>query len=181
MAEQAIENVLKKNKTLAHTDELAEALEDHEVQTHKHVLRLEKVFRHLNMKPEGKKCDAIAGIIKEGDECIGKTPSESMTRDAVIIICAQKIEHYEIASYGGLLQIAMTFELDKVADYLEKTLDEEEETDCLLSDIAESFINIEASEEDELSGLLNSSQDDTSSSKTTEESKKSKSTSTSAG
>ena len=72
-----------------------------------------------------------------------------MTRDAVIIIAAQKIEHYEIASYGGLLQIALTFNMDSVADLLEKTLDDEEETDLLLSDIAESYINMEAAEEDD--------------------------------
>lgn len=148
-AEKAIEALLKKNKSLAHTEELKEALEDHELQTHKHALRLEKIFNRMKMQPEAKKCDAVAGIIKEAEDVIGKTPEKSMTRDAVIIIAAQKIEHYEIASYGGLLQIALTFNMDSIADMLEKTLDEEEETDVLLSDIAESFINLEASEEDE--------------------------------
>lgn len=148
-AEKAIETLLKKNKTLAHTEELMDALENHELQTHKHVLRLEKIFQKMKMEPEAKKCEAVAGIIKEAEETIGKTPDHSMTRDAVIIIAAQKIEHYEIASYGGLLQIALTFNMDSVADLLEKTLDEEEETDLLLSDIAESYINMEAAEEDD--------------------------------
>ncbi len=148
-AEKAIEALLKKNKSLAHTEELKEALEDHELQTQKHALRLEKIFNRMKMKAEAKKCEAVAGIIKEAEEVIGKTPEKSMTRDAVIIIAAQKIEHYEIATYGGLLQIALTFNMDAIADLLEKTLEEEEETDLLLSDIAESFINLEASQEDE--------------------------------
>jgi len=148
-AEKAIETLLKKNKSLAYTEELSDAIEDHEQQTHKHVLRLEKIFYALNMKPEAKKCEAMAGIIKEAEETVSATPENSMTRDAVIIICAQKVEHYEIASYGGLLQIALTFNMGSVADLLEKTLLEEEETDLLLSDIAESYINLEAAEEDD--------------------------------
>ncbi|MBN9294353.1 MAG: ferritin-like domain-containing protein [Flavobacteriia bacterium] len=148
-AEKAIETLLKKNKSLAYTEELSDAIEDHEQQTHKHVLRLEKIFHALNMKPEAKKCEAMAGIIKEAEETVATTPENSMTRDAVIIICAQKVEHYEIASYGGLLQIALTFNMESIADLLEKTLLEEEETDLLLSDIAESYINLEAAEEDD--------------------------------
>lgn len=148
-AEMAIESNLKKTKALAHTDELSEALEDHEVLTHKHVLRLEKIFKKLKIEPEAKKCEAMAGILKEGEEVITKTPEKSMTRDAVIIIAAQKIEHYEIASYGGLVQIALTFGMDAVADLLEKTLEEEEETDLQLTDIAEAYINMEAAEEEE--------------------------------
>lgn len=149
-AEQAIAKQLKELKTKAHTEELSEAIEDHELQTQKHITRLQKVFKHLGMTPEAKKCEAIAGILKEGEECIEKTPEDSMTRDAVMIICAQKVEHYEIASYGGLLQLALTFELEDIAELLDKTLVEEYETDDLLTDIAESFINIEAAaEEDE--------------------------------
>lgn len=148
-AEKAIETLLKKNKALTYTDELSDALEDHELQTQKHILRLEKVFQRLKMKPEAKKCEAMAGLIKEAEETVSSTPEKSMTRDAVIIISAQKVEHYEIASYGGLLQIALTFNMDSVADLLEKTLLEEEETDLLLSEIAESYINLEAAEEDE--------------------------------
>ncbi len=148
-AEKAIETLLKKNKSLAYTEELSDAIEDHERQTQKHILRLEKVFHGLNMKPEAKKCEAMAGLIKEAEETVSETPENSMTRDAVIIICAQKIEHYEIASYGGLLQIALTFNMKPIANLLEKTLLEEEETDLLLSEIAESFINLEASEEDD--------------------------------
>lgn len=148
-AEKAVEALLKKNKSLAYTEELSDALEDHEKQTQKHIRRLEKIFDSLKEKAEAKKCEAMAGLVKEAEETVKETPKNSMTRDAVIIISAQKVEHYEIASYGGLLQIALTFNMDSVADWLEKTLLEEEETDELLSEIAESFINLEAAHEDE--------------------------------
>lgn len=148
-AEKAIETALGKNKKLAYTEELSEALEDHEMQTRKHISRLERVFQALKMEPEAKKCEAMAGILKEAEEIISKTPEKSMTRDAVIIIAAQKIEHYEIASYGGLVQIALTFNMDSIAGILEKILEEEEETDLLLTDIAESHINLEAAEEED--------------------------------
>lgn len=121
-----------------------EALEVHEMETHKQIIRLERLYKYLNMKPEAQKCDAMIGIIKEAEESIMKTPEQSMVRDAVIIICAQKVEHYEIASYGGLLQIAATFGLEEIAEILEETLDEEKEIDIKLTDIAESYINIEA-------------------------------------
>lgn len=146
-AEKNIEELLKKNKQLVITEELMDALEDHELQTHKHGLRLEKIFHHLGIEPEAKKCETMAGIHKEVEATISKMPEKSMTRDAVIIIMAQKIEHYEIAVYRSLLQIALTFNLDKIAQLLEKTLVEEEERDVLLSDIAESYINFEAAEE----------------------------------
>ena len=67
-----------------------------------------------------------------------------MTRDAALIIAAQKVEHYEIASYGGMVQLAITMGWQQIADILDKTLEEEEDTDQLLTDIAEEFINIEA-------------------------------------
>ena len=148
-AEKAVEALLKKNKSLAYTEELSDALEDHEKQTQKHIRRLENIFDSLKEKAEAKKCEAMAGLVKEAEETVKETPKNSMTRDAVIIISAQKVEHYEIASYGGLLQIAITFNMDSVADWLEKTLLEEEETDELLSEIAESFINLEAAHEDD--------------------------------
>lgn len=147
-AEKAVEALLKKNKSLAYTEELSDALEEHEKQTQKHIRRLEKIFDSLKEKAEAKKCEAMAGLVKEAEETVKETPKNSMTRDTVIIISAQKVEHYEIASYGGLLQIALTFNMDSVADWLEKTL-LEEETDELLSEIAESFINLEAAHEDE--------------------------------
>jgi len=91
------------------------------------------------------------GLIKEGKTIINETREGSMTRDAALIIAAQKVEHYEIATYGGLVQLALTLGKNRVASLLDKTLQEEEETDRQLTDIAESYINFQAEEEDERS------------------------------
>jgi len=143
-AEAAIEAALGKIKSKATTEELEEAMEDHQLVTKKQILRLEKVFKHLGKEAKKKKCDAIDGILKEVDEMVKNTKEGSMTRDVALIIGAQKVEHYEIATYGGLLQIVITLGHDKVADLLETTLDEEEETDEILTEIAEEYVNFEA-------------------------------------
>ncbi|UUV21772.1 YciE/YciF ferroxidase family protein [Paenimyroides aestuarii] len=146
-AEAAIEQSLAKIKNKATCEELQEALEDHELVTKKQILRLEKVFKLLGKEAKKKKCDAIDGILKEVDEMVKNTEDGSMTRDVAIIIGAQKVEHYEIATYGGLAQIAITLGYEKVADLLEANLDEEEDTDYLLTEIAEEHVNFEAAEE----------------------------------
>jgi ferritin-like metal-binding protein YciE len=146
-AEKAIMESLPKMQSAATTDELKEAFEDHELQTRKHVSRLEKVFQEIGQEPEAKKCEAMAGILKECEEIKNSTPEGSMTRDAALIIAAQKVEHYEIASYGGLVQLALTLNYDKAAQILDKTLAEEEDTDERLTEIAEGYINFEAGEE----------------------------------
>ncbi|RYE00189.1 MAG: ferritin-like domain-containing protein [Sphingobacteriales bacterium] len=146
-AEQAIIEGLKKLQQAATNEELTEAFEDHEMETKKHVSRLEKVFEQLGLPAEAKKCAAMEGILKEAEEIIKNTPEGSATRDAGLIIAAQKVEHYEIASYGGLVAIAHTLGQTKAAKLLQKTLDEEEETDLHLTDIAETAINFEAAEE----------------------------------
>ena len=89
----------------------------------------------------------MAGILKECDQIKEATPEGSMTRDAALIIAAQKVEHYEIASCGGLVQLALTLNYDKAAHILDQTLAEEEDTDEKLTDIAEGYINFEAKEE----------------------------------
>lgn len=150
-AENALMAGLQKMKKAATNDELKEAFEDHEYQTTKHISRLKKVFEMLGQKVEGEKCKAMEGLLKEAEEIIEKTPEGTATRDAALIIAAQKVEHYEIASYGGLVQIALTLDKPQVANLLEKTLEEEEDTDILLTDIAESFINFDAVTEDETS------------------------------
>ncbi|ASE61560.1 YciE/YciF ferroxidase family protein [Chryseobacterium indologenes] len=147
-AEDAIIEALDKMQEAATTEELKDAFEDHQLQTKKHVSRLEKVFKILEEKAEKKECEAIKGIIKEGEEIIKSTEDGSMTRDAALIIAAQKVEHYEIATYGGLVQIALTLGYDKAADLLEQTLVEEEDTDEHLTEIAENYINFEAEQED---------------------------------
>lgn len=146
-AEQQLLKALPEMQQAATTEELEDAFEDHLKQTEKQVRRLEKVFKLLGKEPEGKKCEAMDGLVKEAKSIISDTKEGTMTRDAALIIAAQKVEHYEIASYGGLVQLAITMGLDRPAKLLEKTLNEEEQTDRLLTDIAESYINIQAEDE----------------------------------
>jgi ferritin-like metal-binding protein YciE len=148
-AEDHLINKLQVMKEAAFTEELKDAFEDHLYATHKHKSRLEKVFRLLGARPEGKKCDAMEGLTKEAEKMIEATAEGTMTRDAGLIIAAQKIEHYEIATYGSLVQIALTLDQDEAADLLEQTLWEEEDTDLLLTDIAETSVNPLADEEEE--------------------------------
>ncbi|CAH0201855.1 ferritin-like domain-containing protein [Chryseobacterium sp. Bi04] len=147
-AENTILEALDKMQEAATAEELKEAFEDHHLQTQKHVKRLEKVFQLIEEKPEKKECKAIKGIIEEGEEVIKTTEEGTATRDAALIIAAQKVEHYEIATYGGLAQLAITMGHDKAADLLERTLQEEEDTDYQLTEIAETSINFDAEQED---------------------------------
>jgi ferritin-like metal-binding protein YciE len=147
-AEKKIVQSLPKMQEATTTDELKEAFEDHLNQTQRHIKRLEKVFNLLNQHAEGEKCEAIEGIAREVDNIIGETEEGTLTRDAALIIAAQKVEHYEIATYGGLVQLAITMGLHEAADLLDKTLVEEEDTDARLTEIAENDINLGAEHED---------------------------------
>ncbi len=146
-AEQNLVEALKEMHEAATTEELQNAFEDHLYVTQKHVSRLEKVFSLIGVEAEAKKCDAMAGLIKEAKRVIEETEDGSMTRDAGLIIAAQKVEHYEIASYGSLVQVALTLGHDQAAKILEKTLSEEEDTDMLLTEIAETEVNPMADQE----------------------------------
>ena len=150
-AEQHLVEALQMMSEAATTEALQDAFEEHMHQTQRHVGRLEKVFNLLGKDAQAKKCDAMEGLIKEGKEIIKSTEAGSMTRDAGLIIAAQKVEHYEIASYGSLVQVALTLGHDKIASILELTLNEEEDTDCLLTDIAETDVNPMADHEGEWS------------------------------
>ena len=150
-AEEKLIEALQKMEDSATTTELKDAFSDHQTQTQTHVKRLQRVFKMTGEEPSTKRCEAMAGLIKEAEHIIQSTPEGSMTRDAALIIAAQKVEHYEIASYGGLIQIALTLDEDKAAYVLNKTIEEEEQTDEDLTYIAESFINFSAGEEDEAS------------------------------
>lgn len=147
-AEKELKDALTKMQEAATTAELQDAFEDHGLLTRKHITRLEKVFRSLGEDPEAKKCEAILGLIKEGETVIEETEEGSMTRDAALIIAAQKAEHYEIASYGGLAALAETLRLPEASELLHRTLQEEEETDRSLTDIAERYINFAAKQDD---------------------------------
>jgi len=146
-AEQHLVKTLPEMQKAATSEELEDAFEKHLKQTERHVKRLEKVFQLIRQKPEGKKCEAIEGLTKEAKSIISETKEGSMTRDAALIIAAQKIEHYEIATYGGLVQLAITMDLHRAAELLDKTLQEEEDTDKNLTEIAETSINVKAENE----------------------------------
>jgi ferritin-like metal-binding protein YciE len=134
-------------KKAATSEELKQAFESHLTMTKEQVARLEQVFELLGEKAKGKTCEAIEGIIKEGEDIISETDSKTATRDVGLIFAAQKVEHYEIATYGGLAQLAETLGLTRVAQLLHTTLEEEKQTDLTLTGIAENNVNYEASEE----------------------------------
>ncbi len=146
-AEKHLVKVLPKMSKAATTQELKDAINEHLEVTKTHVSRLEDVFGLMNKTPQAKKCDAMAGITDEGDEIVSDTEDGSVTRDVGIILAAQKVEHYEIATYGGLVQLAKTLNHNDVADILYTTLEEEKQTDEKLTQIAEDNINVEAAQE----------------------------------
>lgn len=146
-AEQKLGKALPAILEACTTTELEEAFTDHLAQTQKHVRRIERVFDMVGEKPAQKKCEAMDGLLREVENIISETPAGSMTRDAALIIAAQKVEHYEIASYGGLVQLAVTMDMREAADVLDKTLTEVENNDRLLTHIAEGYINMKADQE----------------------------------
>ena len=148
-AEKHLTKALPKMKKAATSEELQEAFATHLSQTEEHVARLEKVFALLDEKVQAKKCDAMEGLIQEGESIIEDTDDGTATRDVGLILAAQKVEHYEIATYGGLCQVAKTLGREDIAEILGTTLSEEKETDELLTNIAESSINYQASGEEE--------------------------------
>jgi ferritin-like metal-binding protein YciE len=148
-AEKHLIKALPKMKKAATSVELQEAFATHLEQTQEHVSRLEEVFNLLGEKPQAKKCDAMEGLIQEGESIIEDTEDGTATRDVGLIIAAQKVEHYEIATYGGLAQLAKTLGRTEIKDILGATLSEEKQTDEMLTDIAENNVNYEASEEEE--------------------------------
>jgi ferritin-like metal-binding protein YciE len=147
-AEKAMLKALPKMKEAATSEELKAAFEDHMGVTETQVGRLEQVFELMGEEVKGEKCEAMAGIIKEGEDIIGETEEGTATRDVGLIMAAQKVEHYEISTYGGLAQLARTLGESEAAQLLEDTLAEEKETDVALTEIAENDINYEAGQED---------------------------------
>jgi ferritin-like metal-binding protein YciE len=143
-AEKALLKALPKMQKKCTTDELKQAFQDHATVTKEQASRLEQVFEILGKKAQAKKCEAMDGLIKESEEIIENTEDGTMTRDVALIMAAQKVEHYEIATYGGLVQLAHTLNMSEVAEILEQTLQEEKDADQLLTYIAENDINMEA-------------------------------------
>lgn len=145
-AEKALTKALPKMAKNATSDELREAIENHLVETEGQIEKLERVFSLIGKKAVAKKCEAMAGLVKEGEEIMKDTDKGAM-RDAGIISAGNKVEHYEIASYGTLTTFAKILGLDEASEILGEILEEEKNADATLTQIAESAINIQAAEE----------------------------------
>jgi ferritin-like metal-binding protein YciE len=150
-AENQLVKALPKMAKGASSPELKDAFEKHLEQTKGHVARLEQLFEQLNESPKGKTCHGMKGLIEEGSEILEEDGEDSVL-DAGIIVAAQKVEHYEIASYGSVRTFANLLGKDEAASLLQSTLDEESETNEILNRLAEGIVNPEAVIETELAG-----------------------------
>jgi len=146
-AEKHLVKALPKMKKAATSEELIAAFEKHTEETQQHIQTLEQVFELLGEKAAAKKCDAMAGLLEEAEGIISETDQGTMVRDAGLILAAQKVEHYEIATYGTLKVFAENMGHQDVADLLGQTLENEKATDVALTEIAVSSINAEAAAE----------------------------------
>jgi ferritin-like metal-binding protein YciE len=142
-AEKQLVKALPKMAKAANTPELQKAFRTHLKQTAQHAARLEQICQELDVSPRGKKCVGMEGLIEEGSELIKEGPDPDVL-DAGLIAAAQHVEHYEIAGYGTVRTYARQLGLDNHASLLQQTLDEEGATDQLLTELAESGINVEA-------------------------------------
>tara|TARA_R110000737_G_scaffold2923_3_gene8480 strand:- start:16 stop:525 length:510 start_codon:yes stop_codon:yes gene_type:complete len=139
-AENQLIEALPKMVKSASNAKLKKAFSDHLEETKNHVTRLDQIFKTMDFSPGGHKCKAMEGLIKEGAEIIHEDAHEE-ARDAALICAAQKVEHYEIATYGTLREFARTLGNTEAYDLLTQTLEEERNADTSLTDLAESTIN----------------------------------------
>lgn len=146
-AEKKLVKALGKLEDAATSDALKDAFRNHRQQTQEHVNRLKEVFNMIGQEAESTKCHAMAGIVDEASDIIDETDEHTAQRDVGLIFAAQKAEHYEIATYGGLTQLAKTLGFNDAANLLHQTLTEEKEADELLTRIAEAGANYQASHE----------------------------------
>mgnify|MGYP003735102827 FL=1 len=142
-AEKALTKALPKMAKNATSPKLKKAITDHLAQTVEHVARLEDCFNSIGKKPVAKKCDAMVGLLKEGESIMKETEPGSV-RDAGIIAASQKVEHYEIATYGTLAAFAKVLNQKVALNNLLKTLADEKKCDELLTSIADTALNAEA-------------------------------------
>ena len=148
-AEKHLVKALPKMAKAATSDELRAAVQKHISETENQITRLEQVFSSIDEKAVAVKCEAMAGLLKEAEEIVSETEKGSVTRDAGIISAAQKVEHYEIASYGTLRTLACVLGYNEAVDLLEATLAEEKQCDEDLTILAVNGINKMASTEAE--------------------------------
>ena len=147
-AEKQLTKALPKMVKNATATELKQAFEDHLRQTEQHIERLVEIFEQMGLPARGKKCVGMENLLKEGEAMIDDA-GEDATRDAVMIAAAQKVEHYEIATYGTLRTWATLLGKNDIAALLEDTLNEEKEADQKLTGIAESSVNAASAAEDD--------------------------------
>lgn len=146
-AEKKLVKTLPKMANAATTPQLKQAFADHLQETQNHVSRLEQVFESIDEPAKSKKCLAMTGITDEGEDIIDESEEGTMQRDAALVFAGQKVEHYEIAAYGGLAQLAETLGYTEAKNLLGQTLDEEKAADEKLTQIAKSGINYQPSRE----------------------------------
>jgi ferritin-like metal-binding protein YciE len=142
-AEHRLTKALPKMADTAHHPQLKKAFQDHLKETKNHVTRLEQVFEILGKPAERQACQAMKGLIEEGDEILSAKGNDDV-RDAGLIAAAQRVEHYEMAGYGTVRTFAQRLGYDDVARLLQQTLDEEGAADQKLTQIAESTVNVHA-------------------------------------
>lgn len=147
-AEKALTKALPKMAKNASSEDLVSTINDHLMVTQEQVARLEQVFDIIGEKAVAKKCDAMEGLIEEGESIVEET-KKGLVRDAGIIAASQKIEHYEIATYGTLAAFAKTLGENEAVALLQQTLEEEKEADTLLTEVAYNNINFEAASEED--------------------------------
>lgn len=140
-AEQKLVKTLPKMSDAANSGELRGAFDSHLMETKNHVSRLERVFDMMGEKAKAEECPAMKGIAEEGEDIIDETDNNTSQRDVGLIFAGQKAEHYEIASYGALRQLALDMGQQEIADILEQTLSEEKAADRKLTELAEGGIN----------------------------------------
>ncbi len=141
-AEERLMKALPKMAEASTSNELRSALEDHLLQTQGHVQRLEQVFAEVGQDPKKETCEAMKGLIKEGEELMDI--EQPALRDAALIAAANRVEHYEIAGYGAARTFATALRLSKSVTLLEQTLQEEKQADARLTQIAEQTVNQQA-------------------------------------
>lgn len=146
-AETHLADKLPKMSEKATSKRLVKAIKDHKNETDNHVKRLEKIFEAIDEKAKGITCEAMKGLLKEAEDILEDTESDTMVRDAGIIIASQKVEHYEIASYGALINLAKTMGISEAAGLLNETLKEEKKADTTLTEIAKEDVNKKAKKE----------------------------------
>ncbi len=140
-AEQNLKKGLCDMAEAATTPRLRKAFEKHYNEGDGQIATLEKIFELLGERPEAKRCDAMAGLLKEAKGIIDSTDEGSMVRDAALILAAQKVEHYEIASYGTLYALSAYLPERRVATQIKRILDEEKRTNDALTQLAETVVN----------------------------------------